>query len=122
MTAKKGKDVSRQLDLSSSDQSGRMTLGNYPEPSKILKNPGPVNIECTSNQIVPDRIRIDPTQGLVFTFKTASRIKIDLVKPEDRQSRLRMKRLHAREEISGQKKGEKKLVRRYRLMPSGARI
>jgi len=95
---------------------------NYPEPGKTQRNAAPVRVECTSNQIVPDRIRIDPGQGLVFTFKTPSRIKIDLVKPEDRMSRLRMNRLRVREQISGREKGrEKKVVRKYRLIPSGIR-
>jgi hypothetical protein len=94
---------------------------NYPEPGKMQRNPGSMNIECTSNQIVPDRIRIDPVQGLVFTFKAASRIRINLVKPEDRLSRLRTNRLRAREQTLGQRKGERKIVRSYRLMPSGTR-
>src|SRR5690606_100925 len=89
---------------------------------KTQRNAAPVRVECTSNQIVPDRVRIDPGQGLVFTFKTPSRIKIDLVKPEDRMSRLRMNRLRVREQISGREKGrEKKVVRKYRLIPSGIR-
>ncbi|MEW6605191.1 MAG: hypothetical protein AB1351_10970 [Thermoproteota archaeon] len=94
---------------------------NYPEPGKIQRNPAPVKVECTANQIVPDRIRIDPGQGLVFTFKASSRIRIDLVRPEDRMSRLRMNRLRSREQAFGQRKSEKKVVRRYRLMPRGMR-
>lgn len=94
---------------------------NYPEPGKIQRNAAPVKVECTANQIVPDRIRIDPGQGLVFTFKAPSRIRIDLVRPEDRMSRLRMNRLRARERMFGQRKGEKKVVRKYRLMPSRTR-
>ncbi|HEX7033764.1 MAG TPA: hypothetical protein VF172_12270, partial [Nitrososphaera sp.] len=93
---------------------------NYPEPGKTQMNAAPVRVECTAaNQIVPDRIRIDPGQGLVFTFKTLSRITIDLVRPEDRISRLRMNRLRAREQTFGKRKEEgKKVVRKYRLMPS----
>jgi hypothetical protein len=94
---------------------------NYPEPGKMQRNAAPVKVECPANQIVPDRIRVDPAQGLVFTFKTPSRIKIDLVRPEDRMSRLRMNRLRAREQALGQKKGERKILRRYRLMPSGTK-
>lgn len=94
---------------------------NYPEPGKMQRNAAPVKVECTANQIVPDRIRVDPAQGLVFTFKTPSRIKIDLVRPEDRMSRLRMNRLRVREQALGQKKGERKTLRRYRLMPSGTK-
>jgi hypothetical protein len=95
---------------------------NYPEPGKMQLSPRPVSIECTSNQIMPDKLRIDPMQGLVFTFKTTSRIKINLINPEDRLSRLRSNQLRAREHTLGQKKGEKKIIRRFRLMPSGSRI
>jgi hypothetical protein len=91
---------------------------NYPELGKMQKNPQPITIECTSNQIVPDRIRIDPSQGLVFNFKTPSRIKIELIKPEDRPSRLRKERILAREKILGLEKGDKKIYRRYRLVPN----
>jgi hypothetical protein len=94
---------------------------NYPEPGKVQRNAAPVKVECTANQIVPDRIRIDPGQGLVFAFKAPSRIRIDLVRPEDRMSRLRMNRLRAREQALGQRKGEKRVVRKYRLMPSRTR-
>lgn len=94
---------------------------NYPELGKMQKNPQPVTIECTSNQIVPDRIRIDPSQGLVFKFKTPSRIKIDLIKPEDRPARLRKERILAREKILGVEKGDKKIFRRYRLVPNSSK-
>lgn len=93
---------------------------NYPEPGKAQRNASPVRVECTAtNQILPDRISINPGQGLVFTFKTPSRIKIDLVRAEDRISRLRMIRLRTREQALGkEKRQEKKVIRKYRLMPS----
>jgi hypothetical protein len=56
----------------------------YPEIGKIPRNPKPITIECDKNSITPNKIRIDPTQGLIFNFKNPSRIKIKLVKPEDR--------------------------------------
>lgn len=90
---------------------------NYPELGKMQKNPLPVRIECnTQNQISPNKIQIDPGQGLVFTFKTPSRIKIELTKPEDRPSRIRRSR------ITHGKTDEKRIIRKYRLMPSKTKI
>lgn len=56
----------------------------YPEIGKIPRQPETVQIECTRNALAPDKIRINPTQGLLFRFKTTSRIKIELIEPEDR--------------------------------------
>ncbi|AIF82638.1 hypothetical protein NTE_00557 [Candidatus Nitrososphaera evergladensis SR1] len=93
---------------------------NYPEIGKTQRNPQPIKIECTAqNQINPNRIRIDPSQGLVFTSKTPFRIKIELTKPEDRPSRLARKEGTLAQRIAQQKGQEKKIIRRYRLMPSG---
>jgi hypothetical protein len=62
---------------------GELTVA-YPEIGKIPRNPKPITVECDKNSIIPNKIRIDPTQGLVFKFKSPSRIKIELTKPEDR--------------------------------------
>lgn len=87
---------------------------NYPELGKIQKNPPPVRIECTAqNQINPNKIRIDPAQGLILTFKTPSRIKLELTKPEDRPYRMRKSR-----HLDSIEHGEKNIIRKYRLMPS----
>lgn len=93
---------------------------NYPELGKTRMNLPPVKIECNGqNQISPNRIRIDPSQGMIFTFKTPSRIKIELTKPDDRSSRI-ARREGAATTTLVQRKGEKKnIVRRYMLMPSG---
>ena len=56
----------------------------YPEIGKIPRQPEAVSIECTESELTPNKIRINPTQTLLFRFKTSSRIKIELVKPEDR--------------------------------------
>ena len=56
----------------------------YPEIGKIPKLPQAVKVEVTQNEIVPGQIRINPTEPLMFSFKAPSRIKIELVKPEDR--------------------------------------
>jgi hypothetical protein len=91
---------------------------NYPELGKTRMNLSPVKIECNGqNQISPNRIRIDPSQGMIFTFKTPSRIKIELTKPDDRPSRLARRGGAATTLVL--RKSEKNIVRRYRLMPSG---
>jgi hypothetical protein len=52
-------------------------------PEKPLGLMEPVKVTCGS-AIRPDVISVQPTQGLVFSFETPSRIKILLVTPEDR--------------------------------------
>ena len=56
----------------------------YPEIGKIPKQPQAVKVEVNQNAIVPGKIKINPTEPLMFSFKAPSRIKIELVKPEDR--------------------------------------
>jgi hypothetical protein len=64
----------------------------YPQIGKIPKRPEPLKIKCTKNIMIPSDIRIHPTQSLVFSFEAKSRIKIELVKPEDRQVETRQER------------------------------
>jgi hypothetical protein len=52
-------------------------------PEKPLGLIEPVKVTCGS-AIRPDVISVHPTQGLVFSFETPSRVKIVLVAPEDR--------------------------------------
>jgi hypothetical protein len=54
----------------------------YPEKAPGLLEP--VKVVCAADGIRPNAIRVRPTQGLVFSFETPSRVKIDLVAPEDR--------------------------------------
>jgi hypothetical protein len=56
----------------------------YPEIGKIPRSPQPVSVECSQKAMAPNKIRISPTQPLIFNFKVPSRIKIEFVKPEDR--------------------------------------
>jgi hypothetical protein len=56
----------------------------YPEIGKIPKQPQATKVECNQTAIIPSEIKINPTEPLLFSFKVASRIKIELVKPEDR--------------------------------------
>jgi hypothetical protein len=54
----------------------------YPEKAPGLLEP--VKVVCAADGIRPNAIRVHPTQGLAFNFETPSRLKIDLVAPEDR--------------------------------------
>jgi hypothetical protein len=54
----------------------------YPEKASGLLEP--VKVVCAADGIRPNAFRVHPTQGLVFSFETPSRVKIDLVAPEDR--------------------------------------
>jgi hypothetical protein len=56
----------------------------YPEVGKIPKQPQATKVECSQNAITPEKIKINPTESLLFSFKVPSRIKIEIVKPEDR--------------------------------------
>ncbi len=60
----------------------------YPEIGKIPKQPQAVKVECTAKGITPGKIKINPTEPLVFSFKASSRIKIELTKPEDRPRKI----------------------------------
>lgn len=54
----------------------------YPEKPVGLLDP--VKVVCSADGIRPKTIKSQPTQGIVFSFETPSRVKIDLVTPEDR--------------------------------------
>lgn len=45
--------------------------------------PQPVYIEFTGTTFKPDKIEIEAAQGQVYSFKTLSRLKIELIKPDD---------------------------------------
>jgi len=54
----------------------------YPEmPLGLLE---PVKVACAGGAISPAVIKVQPAQGLVFSFETPSRVKIELVAPDDR--------------------------------------
>jgi len=61
---------------------GELTVA-YPERGKLPREQQPVSIEC-NKQFVPGKIEINPTQGLVFNFKVPSRIKIELIKLDEK--------------------------------------
>jgi hypothetical protein len=80
-------------------------------PEKIPKQLEPVKVKFTKDAIVPAKIRIHCTQGLVFSFGTPSRVKIELVTPEDRPPRTRPSR------PSSSAGTRKKVARRLRITP-----
>ncbi len=84
---------------------------NYPELGKMKKILIPINIESNTKEIVPNKINIDPSQGLIFKINTLSRIRIELTKPEDRPLKLH------REQFIIRTKGDEKFLKRFRMMP-----
>jgi hypothetical protein len=83
-------------------------------PDKIPKQLDPVKAKFTAGAVVPAKIRVHPMQGLVFGFETPSRVKIELVAPEDRPPRARVPRHTA---PSGTRK---KVTRLLKMIPSGS--
>lgn len=63
---------------------------SYPKPGKTAyRPPAPVVVDCSEREMGPGRIELQPGQGLNFHLKTRSRIKIELVKPDDGPSKPR---------------------------------
>ena len=66
----------------------------YPKIGKVpCRPPNPVSIECTKKEFSLDKIEIEAAQGQVFRFKTQSRIKIELIKPDDGPAKKRQHRV-----------------------------
>ncbi|WP_458719606.1 hypothetical protein [Candidatus Nitrosocosmicus sp. R] len=84
---------------------------NYPELGKMKKILIPINLEINTKEIVPNKINIDPSQGLIFKINTLSRIRIELTKPEDRPLKLH------REQFVIRTKGDEKFLKRFRMIP-----
>jgi len=56
----------------------------FPKPGKAPFRPGdPVSIECTAAVFRPAKIAIEASQGQLYRVKVPSRIKIELLKPDD---------------------------------------
>jgi hypothetical protein len=53
-------------------------------PEKLPRLLEAVKVTCAASAISPAAIKVQPTQGLVFSFETPSRVKIELVAPDDR--------------------------------------
>ena len=63
---------------------------SYPVAGKTAyRPPAPVVVECDGRDIKPHHIELQPGQGLNFHLKAKSRIKIELVEPDDGPGRQR---------------------------------
>lgn len=63
---------------------GATVVVSYPEMDKTAyRPPEPVRVQVNPRDMEPARINLKPAQGLVFDIKTAARIVIELVKPDD---------------------------------------
>ena len=92
---------------------GELTVA-YPEKG-MARNAEPVRIECSKGGFVPERIGVKPMQGMVFSCKVPTRIKIDLVRPEDRAP---VAQVAAPQQMQAKAKpAGKKIRRRIRIMP-----
>ncbi len=62
----------------------------YPRIGKTAYDPPePVKIECTSDAMRAGHTKLQPAQGQLYHFKTPSRIRIELVEPNDGPGRPR---------------------------------
>ena len=43
----------------------------------------PVHVVCTETGFEPERVEIGPAQGIIFRFRTAARLLIELLEPDD---------------------------------------
>ncbi|MCL5068857.1 MAG: hypothetical protein M1368_10980 [Thaumarchaeota archaeon] len=91
-------------------------------PEKMPRELPAMNVTCAKNRIEPDKIKVHPTQALVFRFSAPSRITTNLTKPEDRPRQYAPSR--PRISISQEaKKAQlttptgKKVIRRLRVFP-----
>ncbi|MGD0330038.1 MAG: hypothetical protein ABSB40_06275 [Nitrososphaeria archaeon] len=56
----------------------------YPKIGKVAyRPPSPVRVECSREAFEPNRIELQPGQGMLYHFKAPSHIKIELLKPDD---------------------------------------
>jgi hypothetical protein len=56
----------------------------YPKIGKLpYRPPKPVRVDCTPEYFEPKKIELQPGQAILFHFKTRSRIRIELTKPDD---------------------------------------
>ena len=83
-------------------------------PDRALKPVDPVKLKCGKEGIQSDSLKVQPMQGLVFSFEAPTRIKIELTAPDDRPRVFTNKptpRAHA----------GKRLTHRYLMVPRGAK-
>lgn len=68
---------------------GQITV-DYPEPRRPRRPPlQPVSVVVAGGRFKPDKVKLQPMQGLVFVIQSESRLCIVLEKPDDRPRRPR---------------------------------
>jgi len=87
---------------------------SYPEIGTIPKNPQAVQIQSEEKCFNPSKIKIKPTQGLVFSFKNPSRIKIELTKQKEKPKTTKTK---SKNENQQRQKMLKKIKRNIKIHP-----
>ena len=87
----------------------------YPEVGKIPKQPQATKVECNQKEIEPEKIKINPTEPLLFSFKMPSRIKIELMKPEDRPRVIPQKKEAMQKSQTSKQATNRKPIRHLRI-------
>lgn len=64
-------------------QQGEIVVA-YPDPAALRCPLDPVSIGFQCDGFMPDRVEVQPTQGIVYRIEQRARIQIDLVEPIDR--------------------------------------
>jgi hypothetical protein len=76
----------------------------YPKLGKVPYRPSnPITIDCTKKAFNRKEIKIAPAQGQVYHIKTRSRIKIELLRPDDGASKAKQKAARRRKKATPKK-------------------
>jgi hypothetical protein len=90
----------------------------YPQIGKTQRQSQSIQVECNEKSINPSKITVNPGQGVVFSFKVPSRIKIELVTPEDKPKQTYPENQTTQAKTMQEAQmPEKKIIRRLRLNP-----
>jgi hypothetical protein len=90
----------------------------YPDPEKIRQRMDPFLVEFEDEEIVPNKIVIQPVQALMFDPKNESRIVIELKKADDRPAPVRTPIVtapKARKKRAPAAAGQKTILRKIRF-------
>jgi hypothetical protein len=72
-----------ELRNTETDARGQVTVAYPTVGDEPYRPPGPVAVECTDQGFSDSEIDLMPAQGIIFRIRTASRIQINLVEPDD---------------------------------------
>ncbi len=91
----------------------------YPQIGKTPRQSQSVQVECTEKAINPPKISVNPGQGVIFNFKVPSRIKVELVTPEDKPKQPSPENQASQAKTKQDAKApQKKIMRRLSLNPT----